>query len=364
MLSSEIASSEIGPVLFDAVLGDVRDLRFADAPFDAAMVRAPVTKPSRVPDRPEGNEVGDQNMPGPRSLLSAMALMMLFAGCSQAAPSAGHNQSPVSGATPSHAPSPTFGLSATASNAATPSSTMPSDDHTGDPVTYAGGQPEPRAPLTSNAAAAQVMKGLSGEPRLAGITTTSTGAGLHVAITLTRNDDRVQDVWLADLAVGAVGELVHSDQAVANDLISGATAVGPGKGGDPVTTYLGVGAVRLGQVFGSPSDATLVAHVAAVAKRHGLEVVSLQILHPLESAMSVTFVVPDGAPIDWTIDALRTALVGKSPDVEGVLIELDDSHGQALLQSGVSYRTGEGGLWFASGQDERFGAVHGGTPGN
>jgi hypothetical protein len=151
---------------------------------------------------------------------------------------------------------------------------------------------------------------------------------------------------------------------VANDLVSSATAVGPGKGGDTVTTYLGVGAVRLGQVFGSPSDSELIAHVAEVAERHGLTVVDLQILHPLESALSVKFVVPDGARINWTIDELRTDLVGASPDVEGVLIELGDSQGQPLMQSGVAYRTGEGGLWFAPGQDVRFGAVHGGTPGN
>jgi len=136
---------------------------------------------------------------------------------------------------------------------------MLNDDHTGDPVRYAGGQPEPRAPLTSDAAVAQVMKGLWGEPQLAGITTTSTPSGLEVAVTLTRNDERMPDAWLADLAVGAVGELVHSDQAEANDLILSATAVGPGKRGDPITTDLGVGAVRLGQVFGSPSDPTLAA---------------------------------------------------------------------------------------------------------
>ena len=245
---------------------------------------------------------------------------------------------------------------------------MSNNDHAGDPVTYAGGQSTPLASLSANAAtsdaAAQVMKDLSGEPQLAGITTKSTPSGLQVAVTLTRNDDRVPDVWLADLAVGAVAERSHSDQAVANDVVSSATAVGPGKGGDTVTTYLGVGAVRLGQVFGSPSDSALIAHVAEVAERHGLTVADLQILHPLESALSVKFVVPDGATIDWTIDELRTDLVGKSPDVEGVFIELGDSHGQPLLQSGVAYRTGEGGLWFAPGQDARFGAVHGGTPGN
>jgi hypothetical protein len=245
---------------------------------------------------------------------------------------------------------------------------MSNNDHTGDPVTYAGGQSTPLASLSANAATSdattQVMKDLSGEPQLAGITTKSTPSGLQVAVTLTRNDDRVPDVWLADLAVGAVAERSHSDQAVANDVVSSATAVGPGKGGDTVTTYLGVGAVRLGQVFGSPSDSALAAHVAEVAERHGLTVADLQILHPLESALSVKFVVPDGATIDWTIDELRTDLVGESPDVEGVFIELDDSHSQPLVQSGVAYRTGEGGLWFAAGQDARFGAVHGGTPGN
>ncbi len=242
------------------------------------------------------------------------------------------------------------------------------NDHTGDPVTYAGGQSTPPASLSANAvasdAAARVMTDLSGELQLAGITSTSTPSGLQVVITLTRNDDRVPDVWLADLAVGAVAERSHADQAVANDLVSSATAVGPGKGGDTVTTYLGVGAVRLGQVFGSPSDSALIAHVAEVAERHGLSVADLQILHPLESALRVTFAVPDGATIDWTIDELRTDLVGESPDVEGVFIELDDAHGQPLLQSGVAYRTGEGGLWFAPGQDSRFGAIHGGTPGS
>lgn len=57
------------------------------------------------------------------------------------------------------------------------------------------------------------------------------------------------------------------------------------------------------------------------------------------------------------------ALVGATPDVEGVLIQLDNPAGKPLLISGVAYRTGEGGLWFAPGQDERFGALHGGTPG-
>jgi hypothetical protein len=240
---------------------------------------------------------------------------------------------------------------------------MLNNDHTGDPVSYASGQ-STASPLSASNATTRVLNDLAGESQLASLATTSTPSGLQVVVTLTHNDDRVPDVWLADLAVGAVAERSHSGQAVANDIIASATAVGPGAGGTSVTTSLGVGAVRLGQVFGSPSDSALRAHVSDVAESHGLVVADLQILHPLESALQVTFVVPNGARIDWTIDQLRNELVGESPDVEGVLIELDDSQGQPLLESGVAYRTGEGGLWFAPGQDVRFGAVHGGTPGN
>ena len=230
------------------------------------------------------------------------------------------------------------------------------------PTRQAGDQLQPRGPLTPNAAAALVMRALSDEPQLAGLSTTSTPSALEVTVSLTHNDDRVPDVWLAGLAVGAIAELAHSEQTAAGNLISSATAIGPGKGGGLVTTHLGVGAVRLGQVFGSPSDSALTAHIADVAMRFGLKVADLRILHPLESALRVAFVVPNDVTIDWTIDQLRTALVGQPPDVEAVLIELDDPNGQPLLQSGVAYRTGEGGLWFAPGQDDRFGAVHSHPP--
>jgi hypothetical protein len=238
--------------------------------------------------------------------------------------------------------------------------------HTGDPVTYAGAVATPPSSLPGDVdesdVTADVMQDLSGDPQLAGITTTRTPAGLEVVVTLTRNDERVPDVWLADLAVGAVAERSRTNERVANDLVSTAIAVGPDAQGNPVTTSLGVGAVQLGQVFGSPSDSVLAAHVVDVAKDHGLMIEDLRILHPLESALSITFVVPDGATIDWTIDQLRAELAGAPPELEGVFIELRDSTGQPLLQSGVAYRTGGGGLWFAPGQDSRFGAVHSGTP--
>ena len=70
---------------------------------------------------------------------------------------------------------------------------------------------------------------------------------------------------------------------------------------------------------------------------------------------------PGEVPVDWTIDDLRTAITGTPFAYEGVMITILDVTGRPLLVSGVAYRTGLGGLWFAEGQDSRFGALHGGN---
>ena len=233
---------------------------------------------------------------------------------------------------------------------------------TGTPITWASVTQAPTAaPPSVDDAAGQVLRGLAGT-NVQGLQASSSPTGLVVTVALAENNDDVPDVWLAGLAVGALAERMRTNQAVINDEIASATAVGPGSSGAPFTSNISAGAVALGQVFGSPSDAVLTSRVNTVAQQFGLKVASLSILHPLESALRVTFIVPNTATIDWTLDQLRTALVGASPDVEGVLTELDNSAGQPLLLAGGTYRTGVGSLWFAPGQDDRFGAIHGGPP--
>jgi hypothetical protein len=302
-------------------------------------------------------------VPKQRTARRILGLVVLLAACSPSAPSAAPGEAaaaspaaPDAGADPSVNPSnpPTT---------AAPTSAPPGGGHSGDPVIYAGGVSDARTPIAPGGAAARVMRALATEPKLGGIVATMTPSGLDVTVTLTTNDENVRDEWLAQVALGAVAELVHGKGQVANDLIARSTAVGPNKGGRVVTTDLGAGAVRLGQVFGSPGDAVLLGRVRDVAARRGLAVADVRVLHPLESALAVTFVVPDGARIDWTIDDLRVDLTGAPPEVEGVLIELVDPRGAALLSEGAADRTGAGSLWFAPGQDARFGAAHGGTPG-
>jgi hypothetical protein len=124
--------------------------------------------------------------------------------------------------------------------------------------------------------------------------------------------------------------------------------------GEPTTKAV----TRGDQQFASPSDDVLRSRIHDAALKFGLEVRKLTILHPLDSAVSVSFTVPDNATVSWTIDQLRAAVEGSPRTLEGSLIKLYSTSGELLLSSGVAYRTGLGGLSFAAGQDERFHAVH------
>jgi hypothetical protein len=145
----------------------------------------------------------------------------------------------------------------------------------------------------------------------------------------------VEATWLDVLAPEAVANLMSHDEPTTQAAIGG------------------------GQQFNSPSDDVLRSRIHDAAQKFGLEVRALTILHPLDSAVSVSFTVPDNAMVSWTIDQLRAAVEGSPRTLEGSLIQLYSTSGELLLSSGCAYRTGLGGLSFAPGQDERFAAMHG-----
>jgi hypothetical protein len=153
--------------------------------------------------------------------------------------------------------------------------------------------------------------------------------------------------------------LMRRDEPTTQAVIGGGEVVGLNNSGQPVSTVLGTGFIAGGQQFASPSDDVLRSRIRAVASTFGLAVRTLTILHPLESAISVSFTVPDNATVSWTIDQLGAAIEGAPRTVEGSLIQLYSTSGEHLLSSGAAYRTGLGVLSFAPGQDVRFGALHG-----
>lgn len=170
-------------------------------------------------------------------------------------------------------------------------------------------------------------------------------------------DHGVKEVWLGQLVEGAVGELVRTDQKTLAEVL-GAEVVTPTRSGHRVTTPLGMGYSPLGHRFNSPSDADLRQRAADAADKYGLTLDSVEVLHPLDSALAVTFTVPPGA-VSWTLYQLTNELLGSPIDVEGLSIQLNSPSGQPLLRIANGERAKGGGGWFAPGQDDRFGFQHG-----
>lgn len=169
----------------------------------------------------------------------------------------------------------------------------------------------------------------------------------------------LEATWLGALAQGALADLMRRDEPTTQAVIGGGEVVGLDNSGQPVSRVLGTGFIAGGQQFASPSDDLLRSRIQDVASTFGLQVRKLAILHPLDSAISVSFTVPDNATVSWTMDQLRAEVEGTPRAVEGSLIELYSASGDLLLSSGGAYRTGLGVLSFAPGQDVRFGAMHG-----
>lgn len=217
-------------------------------------------------------------------------------------------------------------------------------------------------------AASHVRVGLASADTVANVSTTvppdGSGGAPWVVTTFSAApaniQEKVRDEWLGSLAQGAVSDDMATNQTSGSSVIGGAEVALPGPAGSPATLIpLGVGNVAVGQSFAAPSDADLLGRVASVAAQFGLTVNSASIVKPLGSALEVRLTIPASATPRWTIEDLRAALVGRPVQLDGALITLQSPAGEPLLVSGVSYRSGDGYLWFASGQDGRFGAVHG-----
>ncbi|HEX3929926.1 MAG TPA: hypothetical protein VHW64_04440 [Nocardioides sp.] len=170
-------------------------------------------------------------------------------------------------------------------------------------------------------------------------------------------DHEVQEVWLGRLVEGAVGELVRPDQkTLAEDL--GVEIVVRTRGGHLATVPIATGDAQLGRHLDSPSDEDLRQRAATAADKYGLTLDSVEVLHPLDSALAVRFSVPPGK-VPWTIGQLSEDLEGSPADLEGLSIQLTSPSGSPLFSYAYAVRAAGGGGWWAPGQDARFGLQHG-----
>jgi hypothetical protein len=169
-------------------------------------------------------------------------------------------------------------------------------------------------------------------------------------------DHNVREVWLGRLVEGAVAALVRPhQQALARDL--GVEVVVRTHDGHLTTIPIATGDAPLGRNPDSPSDEDLRQRAAIVADRYGLTLDSVEVLHPLDSALAVTYTVPPGK-VPWTIDQLSEELEGSPADLAGLSIQLSSPSGRPLFSYAYAERGAGGGGWSARGQDSRFGLQH------
>ena len=222
--------------------------------------------------------------------------------------------------------------------------------------------------------ASQQALGAVGDPSVTSATVIDAPAdsgdsGQWLRVAVDSNDgDSVKQRWLAQLMQGAVDDLMRTNQATTSDVLGGAQLVDRNQSGKTVVTPLGHGGVVGGQLFESPSDEALRQQCQSAAEKYGLKVDSVQILHPLESALAVAMTVPDGPLHSWTLGSLQGAIEGDGParrhtgvipNVEGLYLELRSPSGRPLLKSSYAFRVPGGSAWTAPGQADRFGIQHG-----
>jgi len=122
--------------------------------------------------------------------------------------------------------------------------------------------------------------------------------------------------------------------------------------------FTGVGAVSATQEFTQLDDEAVTAAIENTLASFGLDG-GVRLLHLGGPIPEISVTMPVEGPVSWTVDSLRSDLVEAIGTPEGLLMEFSSPSGDPLLVSSVNYITSEGGLWFAPGQDERFGANHG-----
>lgn len=237
------------------------------------------------------------------------------------------------------------------------------------PIQFSATRQDVGPGLSAGRAIQQVLRAL-GDPsvtsaRVATPALSSGESGQWLTVNIDSDQgDGIKQEWLAQLVQGAVEDLMRTHEATTSQVLQGAKLVDHDESGHRVVTDLGYGAVVGGQVFGCASDDALRQQVAAAAVKYGLTVDSVQVLHPLDSALVVTMTVPNGPLKGWGLGSLQNAIEGGTapkfhPDVEGLYLELRSPSGKPIVTSSYAFRIPGGGGWWAPGQDERFGINHG-----
>jgi hypothetical protein len=176
-------------------------------------------------------------------------------------------------------------------------------------------------------------------------------------------NERLVSSWEADLAQGAIAELVGNDESNLGDVIVGSSVSFSNADGSLSEAEGGAGDIAAGQRFPAQtevvSDATIRSEISRAASKFGLAVSNIQILHPLGPAPRVELTAPNATALTGRYPEIRAALFGATPRFEGFFLAISLPDGSTVVRGSAAFRAGSGRLWVNPKYDSLIGADHG-----
>jgi hypothetical protein len=191
----------------------------------------------------------------------------------------------------------------------------------------------------------------------------NTGGQWLYATVAADSSDEFESTWKADLAQGALAEVMAPPgTADLSDVIRGGSVTLTGDDGKPSTVLLGAGSTAPGQEFGAAdeSDATIEAEVDAVLAQYDLTPASVQVIHPLGPAIAVVATAQTVEAIGPKFQQLEMSLSGSPANYEGLYIRIELPTGETVAQASAAFRTGGSRLSVDPADDAAFGLPDGG----
>lgn len=178
------------------------------------------------------------------------------------------------------------------------------------------------------------------------------GLWLYTTVRVPADDhSAVRPVWEANLVAGALRDLLFVN-GITRDLAASRITlvlptgeVLPGDRG-------GVGLVVRGQAFSDGSPSAVHNTITARASALGLDVVSVEILHALQSAPSLVVRTSDVQGFMERRDQITASLFGPRT-YEGYHIRAETPDGHPFFIQAVSFRIGSGQMWLRPDLDTR-----------
>jgi hypothetical protein len=179
-----------------------------------------------------------------------------------------------------------------------------------------------------------------------------TGQWIHATVSIPAVGVRsMRAMWEADIAIASLREQL----AVRSEPISviGSQIVGRLPNGREAVIGGGLGAVVLGQDFGDKKSGVVENKIRRRSAEAGLEIVSVEVLHPVQDAPAVVAITDDPAVFVAEADERILALFGERGSYEAEYLEVRDSSGRPVFVQASSFRTGVGRRWVRPDLDPR-----------